>query len=809
MLHQPGVRHSENRRLRAPRASLVAATLTLAALSLTATAARAIVVYTDPPDAGESQKPTLQMGGVMPFQMRDPLGASAPYTINIAGIANEGSVGAANGSPALPEGAPINASLDWADSRSLYAYGLLCRTSPWTPPFKICTEMDGGPWADGGDHYAALRFRDTDGIHYGWARIQGAAASSEPKQTHVTLEDYAYESVPDRPIMTGRAGSTWMGLAPAMGITDVGATINGTVSPAGQDATGYFEWGETAEYGHATPARTISGSEDVVLREPLTGLAPLTTYHYRLTVVNSDGTAHTNDATFTTGGPVTGAATNLTMSSATLNGAAPPSSAASLFFEWGADTAYGNSVPARRTSGDGVQTSLSGLAPGATYHYRLTAVYPGGAVARGADASFATLLHPYCVNQAATGPTQDGRSWATAFRTINQAIQADAEHLEIWVAAGTYNEQINCGQIALYGGFKGTEEERSLRNPSVNETVLDGDHAGLVVLLSGRDARLDGFTVRNGYSSSDAGGVHIFDGATLANSTVTGNTGHLGGVALSNASLIQSVVSANTAIPDSSGARAAGGVSAYGRCVVDSNAIHGNTSGGINLWKDARTVIANTTVFGNTAQRGGGVFVDAGGQVVILNCTIAGNTAPGGGGGICLSGGSGSVFNTIVAFNSSGMDKNAADALTSKNNDVYGNTAYDRGFGPDPTGTGGNISEDPLFVNAAMGDYHLSPGSPCIDAGDDSYFAAGDTDEEGRPRILGAHADMGACEFAPPAAFSMADAVHALRLAGGMDAFGADDSRLDIIADGASSGVVDITDAIRITREAAGPEPNP
>lgn len=48
-----------------------------------------------------------------------------------------------------------------------------------------------------------------------------------------------------------------------------------------------------------------------------------------------------------------------------------------------------------------------------------------------------------------------------------------------------------------------------------------------------------------------------------------------------------------------------------------------------------------------------------------------------------------------------------------------GGTAYGGSCGT-PTGTNGNISIDPMFVDAAAGDYHLLAGSPNIDAGNNA-----------------------------------------------------------------------------------------
>ena len=63
----------------------------------------------------------------------------------------------------------------------------------------------------------------------------------------------------------------------------------------------------------------------------------------------------------------------------------------------------------------------------------------------------------------------------------------------------------------------------------------------------------------------------------------------------------------------------------------------------------------------------------------------------------------------------------------------------------------GLLNIDPLFVNAMTGDYHLSAGSPCIDAGDPSYVALpGETDIDGEARVQGAAIDLGSDEFQRP-----------------------------------------------------------
>jgi phosphodiesterase/alkaline phosphatase D-like protein len=111
---------------------------------------------------------------------------------------------------------------------------------------------------------------------------------------------------------------------------------------------------------------------------------------------------------------LTGSVSSVGGTTATLNGTVNPNGLATTWqFEYGTTTGYGSKAPATAqsagagTTNQSVSTALSGLTPGTTYHYRLTATSNDGTTV-GADGIFATQAAPEVSTGAASqvGPTQ-------------------------------------------------------------------------------------------------------------------------------------------------------------------------------------------------------------------------------------------------------------------------------------------------------------------------------------------------------------------------------------------------------------------
>ena len=79
-------------------------------------------------------------------------------------------------------------------------------------------------------------------------------------------------------------------------ISYASAVLAGSVNPNGANTSYYFQYGPTKAYGSQTAiADAGSGTKAVSVRLPISGLQPITLYHYRLVAVNGSGASIGDD----------------------------------------------------------------------------------------------------------------------------------------------------------------------------------------------------------------------------------------------------------------------------------------------------------------------------------------------------------------------------------------------------------------------------------------------------------------------------------------------------------------------------------
>ena len=210
-------------------------------------------------------------------------------------------------------------------------------------------------------------------------------------------------TVPD--VSTGAASS----------VAETTATLNGAVNPDGVELEEcFFEYGATESYGQTAQCSesvgTIgAGSSPVSVHVDVSGLAAGTVYHYRLVASNDNGLVTGGDETVQTAGPTIDAAwaASVARTEATLKARVNPEGFPTTYqIEWGTSAAYGSSTPTIDIGSDetlhAVSSTLTGLQPGTTYHWRLIATNSSG-VTQSADQTFITYAlptSPNCPNQA-------------------------------------------------------------------------------------------------------------------------------------------------------------------------------------------------------------------------------------------------------------------------------------------------------------------------------------------------------------------------------------------------------------------------
>lgn len=186
-----------------------------------------------------------------------------------------------------------------------------------------------------------------------------------------------------------QGGAPIVATNPAINVLDNSATLSGQVNPNNSQTTYHFEYGTSYAFGSSTSFNSAgSGNTNQFVLYALGGLVPNTTYYFRVVAQNGYGTSYGSILSFTTSASqpapvvqlpyvVTNDALYITKTSALMNSSVKPSAnTGTVWFEYGATTALGNTTLTQPTSGDVLANYsyvLINLAPDTTYYFRVAA----------------------------------------------------------------------------------------------------------------------------------------------------------------------------------------------------------------------------------------------------------------------------------------------------------------------------------------------------------------------------------------------------------------------------------------------------
>jgi len=327
------------------------------------------------------------------------------------------------------------------------------------------------------------------------------------------------------------------------------------------------------------------------------------------------------------------------------------------------------------------------------------------------------------------------------YTTIQAAIDVVSDGDTVSVAAGTYIENINFNgkNIAVIG-----ENQKT--------TIIDGNESGSVVTFENSEDSttvLKGFTITNGYAQNTGGGITINGASPIVESCI---------------------ISENISYESGVSGGYGGGIKIEGishlkiRNTTISNNLAHMAGGGIHSGYESNVILENVLIYENKINSyGGNAIYGHGGTFSMVNVTIVNNkydtsnTMISNSLGISFSDSYVSIINSIIRNNgeseiifNTGGAMGTDDSLKIMYSNILGNLQSLGSF----VVWNNNIDSDPLFVDAANGNYHLSNFSPAIGAGiasiviDGVTYNAPSTDIDGnsRPNPSGSAPDMGAYE---------------------------------------------------------------
>lgn len=363
--------------------------------------------------------------------------------------------------------------------------------------------------------------------------------------------------------------------------------------------------------------------------------------------------------------------------------------------------------------------------------------------------------------------------------------------------------------VAIKGGYAGFgEPDPDERDIPDYETILSGDvgiagdtsdNSYHVVTAIGVDATavLDGFSITGGAADGETnenkhgGGMYNYDASPVVKDCKFGANSAVGGGAIYirgdfSGTLTDCVFENNTA--------ALGGGAIYCTSTGELSIIrcefrNGTANrGGVIYNGYASLIFSQCILVGNQAEYAGAI--STGGDITLTNCLLANNQA------LVWGGALSNMMNTSRSVNCTfvGNSANYGGAIfsniecdTTAINSIFWNNAAQTGSQIATSGDHGgstltvnycdienrldglyvplgcdlnwgedNINAEPLFADSGNGDYRLSAGPPCVDAGDNDSVPPDVCDLDGNARIDDGDddgslvVDMGAYELGLP-----------------------------------------------------------